>query len=482
MHLSLFCFLLLLLPPICLALDKLIEIKINTGLDESAFVGMLDQIDKSFLAVPNDEIWSNIPKIDPNSPFFFFHQRKAGGEGIRDSLYDAAKLHNLKSYIICQGKHPVNGKPIVCDTYHLQFGMKGVSVFAGHLSYGEQFAIQRPDSGHHDRRNISCTTNFREPISRVLSCLRYRHHIPCLATLSAAQFEKYLVASDEYGQSCLSEPFRIMSGVNDEDLLDFDIEANGQKRAANKMIRKRIRRRRRRRRRRLDAIDAIGVYKRTLIHVAECAPIVLEIPVSFDLVADRCPAIFRDQKTGANVAFANRKIHVTMDKQSTTGKCAPSKDQTELLLNHTWLERRLYDVVYEKTEGAANYSLAAHLDVKNNTMTVAAVGNDTMINSTVGKYVNITNSSNSSIEKTEGAANYSLAAPLDVKNDTMTVAAVGNDTMINSTVGIHVNTPPAILWNGHLTKSDKLNSDITTGDVNATYTYTYKTGVVHANV
>ena len=228
-------------------------------------------------------------------------------------------------------------------------------------------------------------------------------------------------------ESCLSEPFRIMSGVNGEDLLDFDIEANGQKRAANKMIRKRIRRRKRR----LDAIDAIGVYKRTLIHVAECAPIVLEIPVSFDLVADRCPAIFRDQKTGANVAFANRKIHVTMDKQSTIGKCAPSKDQTELLLSHTWLERRLYDVVYEKVERAANYSLAAHFDVKNNTMTVAAVG---------------------------------------------------NDTMINSTVGIHVNTSPAILWNGHLTNSDKLNSDITTGDVNAKYTYTYKTGVVHANV
>ena len=157
----------------------------------------------------------------------------------------------------------------------------------------------------------------------------------------------------------------------------------------------------------------------------------MEIPVSFDLVADRCPAIFRDQKTGANVAFANCKIHVTMDKQSTTGKCAPSKDQTELLLSHTWLERRLYDVVYEKVERAANYSLAAHFDVKNNTMTVAAVG---------------------------------------------------NDTMINSTVGIHVNTSPAILWNGHLTNSDKLNSDITTGDVNAKYTYTYKTGVVHANV
>ena len=64
-------------------------------------------------------------------------------------------------------------------------------------------------------------------------------------------------------------------------------------------------------------------------------------------------------------------------------------------------------------------------------MTVATVGNDTMINSTVGKHVNITNSGNSGIEKTEGAANHSLAAHLDVKNDTTTVAAVGNDTMAN---------------------------------------------------
>ena len=327
------------------SLNRNIEQKLSSGIDESTATIFLDRIEQSFLAIPNDDIWSRIPSISPDAPFFFFHQRKAGGEGLRDSLFDAAKLRGLKSYIICVGQNPYNGHHIPCDAYHVKFGMKDISIYAGHLSYGEQFAIQRQDAGSHNRQNISCTTNFREPLSRVLSCLRYRHHIPCLKEVSADKFKEYLLRTDTFGHSCISEPFRIMSGINDEDLLDFDIEDIQLKSAQ-------LRTRTRFRGRRLDEMDAVGIYKRTLSHVAECAPVVLEIPESYELVADRCPQIFRDDN-GTNVAIVARKI-LSTDHASTTGDCAPSKEQTELLMNYTKLERRLYNVVRRKVEDALN--------------------------------------------------------------------------------------------------------------------------------
>ena len=334
-----------LLPYRLSSLNENIKNVIERGLDESMVARMLDRVDQNFLNISNDDIWSKIPSINPKAPFFFFHQRKAGGEGLRRSLFAVAEKHGLKSYVICEGNDPHNGARIACDTYHIGFGMSDVSLYAGHISYGEQYVIQRSDSGRRNRRSISCVTNFREPVSRVLSCLRFRHNVPCLATISVEQLEEYIHRPDSYGQSCLSEPFRIMSGIEDEDLLDFGIEEKG------KRLRNRVRRRR------LVEIDALDIYKRTLTHVAECAPVVLEIPKSFDLVADRYPQLFRDQETGANVGIDLINIHPT-NRKNTIDKCAPSKKQMELLLNATWLERRLYDVVHQKVEAAANNALS----------------------------------------------------------------------------------------------------------------------------
>ena len=138
-------------------------------------------------------------------------------------------------------------------------------------------------------------------------------------------------------------------------ILDFGIEKR--KRSRNRI--------RRRRGRRLDAIDAVDIYKRTLTHVAECAPVVLEIPKSFDLAADRCPQIFRDEKTGANIGLEVQQIHPT-SRINTSGKCSPSQEQMDLLLNHTWLERRLYDVVKKKVEDAVNNTLTLNTHIQLN--------------------------------------------------------------------------------------------------------------------
>ena len=59
--------------------------------------------------------------------------------------------------------------------------------------------------------NFSCVTNYREPVSRIISCLAYRHPTEmrdkCVADMDVGLLRVLLNRPDRFGNSCLNEPF-----------------------------------------------------------------------------------------------------------------------------------------------------------------------------------------------------------------------------------------------------------------------------------
>ena len=119
-----------------------------------------------FRAYPNKLMWRQVCNLnDKNHPLIFFHQRKAGGTSIRDSLYQVSNRNKLSNYIVCYSKIVLD-----CDVYELPV-KKLYAVYGGHfhwnsLSYLNRF---RPPSG--SDFNFSCITNFREPVIYVFGSL-----------------------------------------------------------------------------------------------------------------------------------------------------------------------------------------------------------------------------------------------------------------------------------------------------------------------
>jgi len=113
-----------------------------------------------FRAYPNKLMWRQVCDLnDKNHPLIFFHQRKAGGTSIRDSLYQVSNRNNLSNYIVCYSERVHD-----CDVYELPV-TKLYSIYGGHfhwnsLSYLNRF---RPRNGL--AFNFSCITNFREPVT-----------------------------------------------------------------------------------------------------------------------------------------------------------------------------------------------------------------------------------------------------------------------------------------------------------------------------
>jgi len=338
MHLSLIlCFALTLTCSrelVCLGIPISTGIDVNqnfTSVLEKSLKPMLQSLSESFMDIPNDEIWKQIPDISIASPFFFFHQRKSGGSSIRYQLKQVAKYHGLKSDIAC---FDVN-----CDVYEIASNSRA-AIYAGHLRYGSQDNIQRLDERSRIRTNISCATNFREQLSRLLSCFMFRFNIPCISHMSLEGLRILLSRTDEYGNSCLNEPFRIMSGVLDEDAIDHLRMGNH----SNHHL-----------------LRILYMFKSTLINVASCSPIVLEIPESYELLADRYPRLFRNESTGANAAF-DPTVQIRPGKfktgdtpqsnhEGSRENCSSATEsQMEILKEYTHLEQLLYDTVRKKVQ------------------------------------------------------------------------------------------------------------------------------------
>jgi len=102
---------------------------------------------------------------------YFFHQRKAGGSSLRKFLLDefiaaaGRKTARSQSYVPCNIQDCKNWDP----NPRRQF-MGKYRLLAGHLSFTT--AAARAVYGEAQ----ILITNFREPVSRLVSCIKYRFH------------------------------------------------------------------------------------------------------------------------------------------------------------------------------------------------------------------------------------------------------------------------------------------------------------------
>jgi hypothetical protein len=240
----------------------------------------LNQMVAEFRNIPGDKIWAPVEDVSKRHPFFFFHQRKAGGSSIRNSLHDVSRSNPaLTSAII--------GIDTNADMYTIPRD-RPRAIYGGHYKWGAQHDLAMFHKSL--RANYSCTSNFRMPTSRIESCLYYRFAAQlkdrCLQSLSDSEFDTLLQSIDEFGTSCWNEPFRSLSGFSDEVLLDHLMDETLMEGLA---------------RRRLDVpLDgdqrehrirpfALMAFNQTLRHVARCAPLILELPETFDLLNIRFP-------------------------------------------------------------------------------------------------------------------------------------------------------------------------------------------------
>ena len=174
-------------------------------------------------------------------PFVFFHQRKSGGTSWRHIIYQRARElarsrlesdEGLKNAITAVLPRNDTLAFIPCLTHSCKLWTipnpfipgdekgRNFTIYAGHLHWSVI---------HHSfptfRRHLNLLqglTNFREPVSRVVSCLRYRFRQDFE---SPDSFKKY--SAKELGEllinrlsglgfGCNNEPLRLLSGYSDE--------------------------------------------------------------------------------------------------------------------------------------------------------------------------------------------------------------------------------------------------------------------------
>lgn len=311
--------------------------------------GDIDRAVADFLSYPDEKMWSVSPAISTKHPFIFFHQRKCGGSSFRATLRKAAAKLNLKTYIPC-----MDG--VSCDMYsfnHLrgnQLPVSGdVAVFAGHFTWGEQHDLARWGR----EANIACTTNYREPVSRIVSCLYYRHKASfgnkCINDLTVEMLRKLLFKRDEYGDSCLNEPFFIMSGIKDRPALDH-LQEDGETWS-------RLRRNLRNGShespgRQLLGRGAAAIIDFTLQHTAKCAPIVLELHGSENLVAARFPDLGK--------AGGFKEEHANRGQKKQTCQF-PTGEHLETIRSQSRLETIVYDAVFLKVQAQMNKTASVNV-------------------------------------------------------------------------------------------------------------------------
>mmetsp|Transcript_17267 Transcript_17267/g.25800 ORF Transcript_17267/g.25800 Transcript_17267/m.25800 type:complete len:326 (-) Transcript_17267:230-1207(-) len=277
----------------------------------------IDDVIQSFNSYPNEDMWSTVPEVSESHPLIFFHQRKSGGTSIRGSLIKAAEKANISYYIPCYAG-------VSCDTYSIPTKTP-FPIYAGHFSWDVHSTLER--LRQNGRHQFSCVTNFREPVSRLTSCLFFRFHKElhmhkCVNDIPISVLYKFLNQVDMFGSSCRNEPFRILSGNLDEDLLDNLQNSRFEDG----------------RRRYLLQEQALGIFHATLMHVKKCAPVVLEIPQSVELANRRFPML--------ESPFGGEKLQVNQFHQ---GCPKASGAHLTALRNISQLESLLYNAVFNKT-------------------------------------------------------------------------------------------------------------------------------------
>jgi hypothetical protein len=333
-----------------------------------------NKIVTAFLNTPTSRMWSHVEEISEQQPFIFYHQRKAGGTSIRETLAETAEKENLQYFIPCF-------PPVDCDTYHIPYD-KQYAIYAGHFQWGSLDEAARFNVSVRD--SLSCATNYRQPASRIESCIYFRftklmtkaYHADCIGNLTNEEFTNLLFQSDRFGQSCLNEPFRVLSGFRDERMLDhlMGVPHNITVLQTNK-VKHRMRQHPQpdaslssspntnsrdggdgtarevspaaaavavaapHRRLKADS-DILSVFlKLTLEHTRQCPPIVLEIPHSYDLMINRSPIFARHDSFEAGIVLNAHsqpcdKLH---------------GEKLDIVKRYTALEAIVYDAVFRKT-------------------------------------------------------------------------------------------------------------------------------------
>jgi hypothetical protein len=222
------------------------------------------------------------------------------------------------------------------------------SAYAGHIQWPQRLKLENITD------SISCVTNFREPVSRIVSCLYFRFlQGKCINYLSLEALEKLLWKKDIFGFSCLNEPFRILSGTTgkgDEELLDH-LENNApvwRKKPSTSKTASRNNLAQSRSRLLLKS-EATSIFEQTLLHVSQCSPLVLEMPQSFNLSNRR----FISLKNSSSQLFVTEKHSNTGKKGSVCS--APVNKHLEMIKLFCELETLLYDAIYKKVQSAIVY-------------------------------------------------------------------------------------------------------------------------------
>ena len=89
---------------------------------------VLERIVSSYKAVQVEGIYTPAVNISIETPYIFFHQRKAGGQSLRYELEKAAKKLELPYYIACQNH-------VGCDLYTLPTSPR-YAIYGMHLEWG----------------------------------------------------------------------------------------------------------------------------------------------------------------------------------------------------------------------------------------------------------------------------------------------------------------------------------------------------------
>lgn len=307
-----------------------------------------------FLLYPNELMWSTVPEVSEQHPFILFHQRKAGGSSLRDTLFFASKLLNISSFIPCHNAD--------CDIYNFPRN-KPYSIYAAHFKWGVQSDLAKFNKTL--RTQYSCTTNFRHPISRVESCLYFRFNKQlnnrCVMELPMSDFKDLFHRLDYYGHSCINEPFRALSGLQDELVFDHLMDGiHDHSERRNRYLRRSLRGADLEVERESELLErdresvlptvhgrklvdslALDVFNLTLQHTLRCPPIILEFAETYDLASERVPML------GQADAFVS---DVILQGGGKTRKKCPhlSGEYLAYVEQQSALELMLYDAVVRK--------------------------------------------------------------------------------------------------------------------------------------
>jgi hypothetical protein len=201
--------------------------------------------------------------ISLERPLFFFHQRKTRGMSVRATLWDMALKNNLSSFIPCFDGVPCD-TTVLSNLFYAGHFIRGEQkdllanrtftggrppneqdfvVYAGHFVFGEQKNLLRNHAffageGRPPKQDFSCLTFFRDPVERVISCYYFRFiqegnggldsSFLCMNDVPNSSLEAVLrYGTDEFGDGCLDEPFRIFSGIYNPDQFSLadDVES-----------------------------------------------------------------------------------------------------------------------------------------------------------------------------------------------------------------------------------------------------------------